>query len=340
MTPTTRRAFLGQGAFLAASSAAFAADAPADSALAKGHLHRSNEKPLIISTWPFGKPSNERAREIIQQGGSALDAVEKGINLAEEDLSNSSVGAGGLPNAAGVVQLDACIMDGPTHQAGSVGALEGIVNAVSVARRVMEKTRHVMLVGAGAREFALKEGFPSRDLLTESSRQAWQNWKAKQTQEQGHDTIALLCLAPDGTIAGGCSTSGLGYKLPGRVGDSPILGSGLYVDNDIGGAGATGVGENVMRFCSSFMIVEFMRQGLHPTEACIQAIERTMRKHPAGADLSINFIALNKQGDYGAAGTGQGFQYAVAGSTFSKVLRSPGVTSARVKTIGGHLPED
>jgi isoaspartyl peptidase/L-asparaginase-like protein (Ntn-hydrolase superfamily) len=266
-----------------------------------------------------------------------LDAVEKGINLAEEDLSNSSVGAGGIPNAAGVVQLDACIMDGPAHKAGSVAALEGIVNAVSVARRVMEKTRHVMLVGAGAREFALSQGFKSADLLTESSRRAWEQWKAKPKAEAGHDTIALLCLAPNGTLAGGCSTSGLGYKLPGRVGDSPIIGSGLYVDNDVGAAGATGVGENVMRFCGSFMIVELMRQGRHPTEACVEVIQRTMRKHPAGANLSINYIALNKDGDYGAAGTGQGFEFAIAGSSFSKVLRSPGVTSARIGTVGGHL---
>ena len=338
MKQSTRRTFLAHAALLSSSPALLGAGAENASALAKDHLHRSGERPLIISTWPFGKPSNERAREVLQQGGTALDAVEKGINLAEEDLSNSSVGVGGIPNAAGVVQLDACIMDGPSHKAGSVGALEGVVNAVSVARRVMEKTSHVMLVGAGAREFALAQGFPSRELLTDAQRQAWENWKAREKKsEPGHDTIALLCLAPNGTLAGGCSTSGRGYKLPGRVGDSPIIGSGLYVDNDVGGAGATGLGENVMRFCASFLIVEFMRQGLHPTEACLRAIERVMSKHPAGTDLSINFIALNKHGDYGAAGTGQGFEYSVAGSTFSKVLRSPGITAARIKTVGGHL---
>jgi isoaspartyl peptidase/L-asparaginase-like protein (Ntn-hydrolase superfamily) len=309
------------------------------SGIAAEHHHSTKERPIFISTWPFGKPANERALQIFKGGGSALDAIEKGINVAEEDRSNSSVGYGGIPNAEGVVQLDACIMDGPTHKAGSVGALEGVVNAVSVARRVMEKTRHVMLAGAGAREFALKQGFPSMDLLTPEQKTAWEAWRAKQTPaKQNHDTIAMLALAPDGTMAGGCSTSGLGYKLPGRVGDSPIIGSGLYVDNEVGGAGATGVGENVMRFCASFMIVEFMRQGLSPVDACVAAIHRIMAKHPPGTNLSINFIALNKKGDFGAAGTGQGFEFSVTSPTFSQVIRSPGVTSTPIGIIGGHLP--
>jgi N4-(beta-N-acetylglucosaminyl)-L-asparaginase len=339
MNQPTRRAFLAQSVLFTSSSALLAAEVQTRQKITipAEHRHQSAERPLMVSTWPFGKPSNERAREVLRSGGSALDAVEKGINLAEEDRSNSSVGAGGIPNAAGVVQLDACIMDGSTHKAGSVGAREGVVNAISVVRRVMETTRHVMLVGAGAREFALKEGFKAEELLTDASRKAWSDWKAKQSVKPGHDTIALLCLAPNGTIAGGCSTSGLGYKLPGRVGDSPILGSGLYVDHEVGGAGATGIGENVMRFCGSFMIVELMRQGAHPTEACAQAIQRIMRKHPAGTDLRINFIALNKNGEYGAAGTGQGFDFAVAGDSFSKVLRSPGITEAEVGVVGGHL---
>ena len=343
---SSRRVFLTQGAI--ASVAALAAQealAQANSAMriSAADRHRSADRPLIVSTWPFGKPSNERALEIFKTGGSALDAVEKGINLAEEDLSNASVGAGGIPNAAGVVQLDACIMDGPTHKAGSVAALEGITNAVSVARRVMEKTRHVMLVGAGARAFALEQGFRDQNLLTPEQKRRWEQWKQKQPAkppaEKGHDTIALLALAPDGTIAGGCSTSGLAYKLPGRVGDSPIIGSGLYVDNEIGAAGATGIGENIMRFCGSFMVVELMRSGMHPVEACVETIRRIMRKHPANTDLSINFIALNKNGDFGAAGTGQGFQFAAATSSFSQVLRSPGVTSSSVGVVGGNVPK-
>jgi N4-(beta-N-acetylglucosaminyl)-L-asparaginase len=179
----------------------------------------------------------------------------------------------------------------------------------------------VMLVGAGAQKFAVKEGFKLVEPRSSASR------TAAPVSDVNHDTIAMVGLAEDGTLAGGCSTSGLGGKLPGRVGDSPIIGSGLYVDNDVGGAGATGIGENVMRFCGSFMIVELMRQGLHPTEACIEVIKRIMKKHPAGTDLQINFVALNKKGEYGAAGTGKGFQFSVTSIWFSKVLQSPGVTA-------------
>jgi N4-(beta-N-acetylglucosaminyl)-L-asparaginase len=342
MTRSTRRGFITQSAIAsvgALSGGESIAQPNSPMRVSAADRHNSNDRPLIVSTWAFGKPSNERALEVFKTGGSALDAVEKGINLAEEDLSNASVGAGGIPNSAGVVQLDACIMDGSSHKAGSVAALEGIANAVSVARRVMERTRHVMLVGAGARAFALEQGFREQDLLTSEQKRKWEEWKQKQPVAKGHDTIALLALAPDGTIAGGCSTSGLGYKLPGRVGDSPIIGSGLYVDNEVGAAGATGIGENVMRFCGSFMVVELMRSGMHPVEACAETIQRIMRKHPPNTDLSINFVALNKKGDYGAAGTGQGFQFASTSSTFSKVIRSPGVTSSSVGVIGGNVPK-
>ncbi len=293
----------------------------------------TSERPLIISTWPFGKPANERALEIFREGGTALDAVEKGINLTEADITNPSVGLGGIPNANGIVQLDACIMDGPTHKAGSVAALEGIAHPISVARRVMEKTKHVMLVGEGARAFALQEGFPPAEPPVKKRNPA----RKDSAPLDNHDTIALIALAPDGSISGGCSTSGMGGKLPGRVGDSPIIGSGLYVDNDVGGAGATGIGENIMRFCGSFMVVELMRQGMHPTEACLETIRRIIRKNPAGVDLAINFVALNKKGEYGAAGTGQGFDFAVATPKFSKVLRSPGVTDAKTGPVGGNV---
>lgn len=299
-------------------------------AATEDHLFTTRDRPLFVSTWPFGKPSNERALEIVLGGGSVLDGVEKGINLAEADEKNRSVGLSGYPNSAGVVQLDACIMDGPTHKAGSVAAIEGIAHPISVARRVMEKTKHVMLVGAGAREFALKEGFESAFPGNAPN-------KSSPPPKDNHDTIAMIGLAADGTIAGGCSTSGLSGKMPGRVGDSPIIGSGLYVDNDVGGAGATGIGENVMRFCGSFMVVELMRQGLHPTEACMETIRRIMRKHPEGTDLAVNFVALNKKGEYGAAGTGQGFEYAVTSKGFSKVIRSPGVTSAKMGPVGGNV---
>ena len=287
-------------------------------------------RPLIISTWEFGKPANEAALARVARGGSPLDAVEAGIRVTEADASVTSVGRGGHPNADGVVQLDACIMDGPGHRAGSVAALEGFTHAISLARRVMEKTRHVMLAGEGARQFALAEGFEPAELLTPAGREKWQAWRQQQRAgaaepPAGHDTISLLVLGADGHLAGGCSTSGLAYKLPGRVGDSPILGSGLYVDNQVGAAGATGVGENIMRYCASFLIVELMRGGLSPQAACIETIRRIARTDPRGLDLSINFVALDKQGRFGAAGTGSGFPFAVTTPDESRVLKSAAV---------------
>jgi isoaspartyl peptidase/L-asparaginase-like protein (Ntn-hydrolase superfamily) len=279
----------------------------------------TSDFPVIISTWPFGKLANDRALEILKGGGSILDAVEKGINVVEDDPETHSVGLQGIPNAEGIVQLDACIMDGRNHKAGSVAALERIANPISVARHVMEQTKNVMLVGPGAQEFAVKQGFK---LEPPRQRESTASPKAAPVSELNHDTIALVVLSRDAELAGGCSTSGLGHKLPGRVGDSPIIGSGLYVDGEVGGAGATGVGENVMRFCATFMIVEFMRQGMHPTKACVEAIKRIRRKHPSGTNLEINFVALNRKGEFGAAGTGKGFPYSVTTAKFSKVLQS------------------
>lgn len=295
------------------------------------------ERPLVVSTWPFGKPANEKALSIVEQGGGGIDAVVGGIGVAESDLGNSSVGAGGLPNAEGSVQLDACIMSGPGHQAGGVAAIEGIEHPVAVARRVMEKTPHVLLVGDGAKQFALKEGFPEKDLSSEEAKRQWLEWKAGQNNEKGHDTIAMLVLMPDGNVYGGCSTSGLAWKIPGRVGDSPIIGSGLYVDNEVGAAGATGVGENVMRYCATYQIVEYMRQGASPTEACAETILRIAKKDPRGIDLSINFVALRKDGAYGAAGVGKGFDYAVSYPGYSEVLKSAALSSIENQVIGGHV---
>jgi N4-(beta-N-acetylglucosaminyl)-L-asparaginase len=319
----TRRKFL-QGTAVTALGAA--------TAVTKSHGAESTPKmgetPLIVSTWPFAKASNDEALKVLLRGDSLLDAVEQGIWVTESDATNKSVGLSGDPNAAGVVQLDACIMDGPTHKAGSVGAIEGIRHPITAARRVMEKTRHVLLVGEGARMFALEEGLESVEI---NSREIDDQWlkerlalksKPAAKKSDGHDTIALVALGKDGNIAGGCSTSGLGGKLPGRVGDSPIIGSGLYVDNEVGAAGSTGLGENVMRYCATFMIVEFMRQGMTPEEACVAIIHRIMRTEPKGAELSINFIALDKYGRYGAAGTDKDFQYAVTTPGSSRVLPS------------------
>jgi len=284
--------------------------------------------PLFVATWNFGLASCQKSLATLQQSGSILDAIELGIQVAEADVRVDSVGVGGAPNADGVVQLDACFMDGATHKAGSVAGLEQYPHPISIARRVMEKTKHVMLVGDGAAEFARLQGFEKQELLTEEQRKKWIDWKSKQpaapvASPPNHDTIALVGMDTKGHIAGGCSTSGLAYKLPGRVGDSPILGSGLYVDGEVGAAGATGIGENIMRYCGSFLIVELMRNGLDPTAACKAVIERiakTEKKSPA--DLHINFLAIDKQGRWGGAGTDPEFQIAVVSSN-SATLETP-----------------
>ncbi len=286
----------------------------------------SFSKPVFIATWPFGQAACERSVEVLASGAGLLDAVERGINLTELDPQVSSVGYGGLPNAAGRVQLDASFMDGRRQRAGAVAAIEGYPNPISVARRVMETTPHVMLVGRDAAEFAARNGFATRPLLTEQARIAWQRWQSQQAAgeaaEKSHDTIALLGLNADGHLAGGCSTSGLAFKLPGRVGDSPIVGSGLYVDGGVGAAGATGVGENVLRYCASFLIVEFMRQGMTPLDACEAAIRRVAEgEQKPPQELSINFVAINRAGTIGAAGTDADFRCAIVDQTQSVVAQ-------------------
>lgn len=279
-------------------------------------------QPLFIATWNFGLAACKKSMETLSKSGSILDAVEQGIQVAEADVNVDSVGVGGAPNAVGVVQLDACFMDGATHRAGSVAALEGFPHPISVARRVMEKTKHVMLVGNGAVEFARREGFDSVNLLTDAQKKKWEGWVAKQppagSAPPNHDTISLVGMDSTGHLVGGCSTSGLAYKLAGRVGDSPIIGSGLYVDGDVGAAGATGIGENVMRYCGSFLIVEYMRTGMDPETACRATIERISKKERRKpSELHINFLAIDKQGRWGGAGTDSGFEYAVVTPTFA-----------------------
>lgn len=283
-----------------------------------------NATPLFIATWNFGLAACEQSLRTVQGNGSLLDAVEQGIRIAEADTRVDSVGVGGAPNAEGVVQLDACIMDGATQKAGSVAALENFPHPISVARRVMERTKHVLLVGQGANQFAKEQGFETQSLLTDAQAKKWQQWKAQppppSSPPPNHDTIALLGIDKSGQLAGGCSTSGLAYKMPGRVGDSPILGSGLYVDGEVGAAGATGIGENVMRFCGSFLIVEFMRTGMHPSKACQAAIKRIAKlDRKSASELHINFLAIDKQGRWGAAGTDAGFEIAVVTSAGAKL---------------------
>lgn len=275
--------------------------------------------PVIISTWPQGLAATKIAGELLIAGKSGLDAVEKGINTAEDDPKVQSVGLGGLPDENGIVTLDASIMDGPRRTGGAVGGLENIRNAISVARKVLEDTDHVLLVGDGAKQFAIACGFKEENLLTEESRKAWLEWKksgqkgfwGRPPDQFGHDTIGLILCDANHNLYGGVSTSGLSWKIHGRVGDSPILGAGLFVDNDVGAACATGRGEEVIKVCGSFLIVELMRQGHSPQEACEEALRRIRRNNPKRTDFAEAFLAVNKDGETGAAYFGKEFTYAI-----------------------------
>lgn len=301
---TTRRKFIQ----LSTAAAAL----PIASALAT----TSATKPIVISTWNFGLQANETAWAILSKGGRALDAVEAGARVPEGDPKETSVGLGGLPDRDGHVTLDACIMD-EQGNIGSVAFLEGIVHPVSVARLVMEKTPHVMLVGEGAQQFALANGFKKQKLLTKESEKAWKEWLKEKKYKpianiENHDTIGILALDANENLSGACTTSGMAYKMRGRVGDSPIIGAGLYVDNEVGAATSTGVGEEVIRIVGCHLVVELMRQGHSPEAACKLAVERIIQKNPSKAkEIQVGFLALNKNGDYGAFCLQKGFTFAV-----------------------------
>ena len=291
-------------------------------------------KPIVISTWTEGIAANQAAWNILRAGGRALDAVEQGVMVTESSL-NCCVGLGANPDRDGYVTLDSCIMDEKAN-CGSVAFLERIKHPVSVARRVMEKTPHVMLVGSGAQQFALAEGFPMESAeLSESAKKAYENWLIKSEYkpvvnienskhqsafvpnklENGnwnHDTIGMIAMDANGNLSGSCTTSGMGFKMHGRLGDSPIIGAGLFVDNEIGAATATGQGEDVIRICGSHLVVELMRQGLSPEKACKRAVERIIKiKGSAAKDIQVGFIAINKQGEYGGYCIQKGFNFAV-----------------------------
>jgi N4-(beta-N-acetylglucosaminyl)-L-asparaginase len=276
----------------------------------------SPTKPIVISTWNFGLQANEAAWKILSSGGRALDAVEAGARVPEGDPKETSVGLGGLPDRDGHVTLDACIMD-EMGNCGSVAYLENIVHPISVARLVMEKTPHVMLVGDGALQFALANGFQKENLLTPESERAWKEWTKKSEYKpiiniENHDTIGIVALDAHGDLSGACTTSGMAYKMHGRVGDSPIIGAGLYVDNEVGAAAATGVGEEVIKIVGCHLVVEFMRQGSSPEQACKLAVERIAKKNPAKSkEVQVGFLALNKKGEYGAYCLQPGFTFAV-----------------------------
>jgi len=297
------------------------------SAVAKTIVPAGETKyPIVISTWDFGVPANKEAWTILGKGGRALDAVEAGVKIPEADMNNHTVGRAGFPDRDGHVSLDACIMD-EHGNCGSVAAIEYIAHPISVARAVMEKTPHVMLVGEGATQFAVEQGFKKEILLTPESEKAWKEWlkTAKYSpvmnienqqhipgSKYNHDTIGMLAIDANGNISGACTTSGMAFKLRGRVGDSPIIGAGLYVDNEVGGATSTGVGEEVIRNVGSFLVVELMRQGLSPEDACKEAVNRIIRKKPETAKkIQVGFLAINKKGEYGAYAIQSGFSFAV-----------------------------
>ena len=291
------------------------------------NINTNKNNPIILSTWNHGLPANDAAWKVLENDGSAMDAAEAGARVAEADPTITSVGFGGLPDEQGNVTLDACVMDS-NGNAGSVAFLQNIKHPVSVARKVMEDTKHVMLVGEGARLFAVSQGFEEMDLLTVESRQAWKEWEKKRremTPHETHDTISVLVQDKNGDLAGACTTSGWAYKLHGRVGDSPIIGAGLFVDNEIGCAAATGLGEEVIKTTGSFLVVELMRQGYDPTVACEEALNRVIKAHNGKPDFQIGYIALRKDGEIGSACLKWSFEYALARGGVNKLHKIKGM---------------
>ncbi|MEO7310298.1 MAG: N(4)-(beta-N-acetylglucosaminyl)-L-asparaginase [Chitinophagaceae bacterium] len=293
-------------------------------------------KPIVISTWEPNKKANAEAWKTLSAGGRALDAVHAGVQIPEADPDDQSVGYGGLPDRDGKVTLDACIMD-ELGNCGAVMALENIMHPISVAKMVMEKTPHVILAGNGALQFALEQGFKQENLLTDKTIVAWKQWlqtskydplatveNIQERIKKNHDTIGMIALDSAGNLSGACTTSGMAYKLHGRVGDSPIIGAGLFVDNEIGAATSTGVGEEVVRICGSHVVVEMMRQGKSPEDACKEAVERMikLRGREACKKIQVGFIALNKKGEYGGYCIQKGFTYAVKSNQEEKVYES------------------
>lgn len=314
MNLRSRRNFIRQSALL---TGLLALRRPADASSWIGSDQgAASGGPIVLSTWNHGVPANAAAWEVLQRGGRALDAVEAGVRVPEADPNVTTVGLGGFPDRDGRVTLDACIMD-EFANCGSVACMEHIVHPISVARRVMEKTPHVMLVGEGALRFALDQGFKKEKLLTPEAERNWKEWLKDSEYKpvvnwENHDTIGMIALDANGNLSGACTTSGMAFKMHGRVGDSPIIGAGLYVDNEVGAATSTGVGEEVIRICGSHLVVELMRQGLAPTDACREAVLRIVRKQPERSkQLQVGFLALNKKGEFGAYCLQKGFNFAV-----------------------------
>jgi N4-(beta-N-acetylglucosaminyl)-L-asparaginase len=304
--------------------------------------------PLVVSTWAPNMKANKVAWEILSKGGSALDAVEAGVMIPEADPADNSVGYGGLPDRDGTVTLDACIMD-HLGNCGAVMCLEHIMHPIKVARLVMEQTPHVQLVGSGALKFALSKGFKKQNLLTPESEKAWKAWlktsqydpnrSVKELEEKikkestkqypwpvallNHDTIGMVALDTKGNLSGACTTSGMAFKMNGRVGDSPIIGSGLFVDNEVGAATSTGVGEEVVKICGSHTVVEMMRNGASPEDACKEAVRRMLKKNGDKAkEIQVGFLAINKKGEYGGYALQKNFTMAIRNNEIEKSIEA------------------
>ena len=346
-TPLKRREFLKAAALTGVTVAAVrslgqAGESPAAPA--------GSVRPIVIAS-ANGLQASAKAMELIQQGRDALDAVIAGVNLVEDDPADNSVGYGGLPNEEGVVELDASVMHGPTGRGGAVAALQNIKNPSRVARLVMERTDHVLLVGLGALKFAKAHGFKEENLLTDESREAWLKWKENLSDKDDwlppHDentrpvsqviqaaqrhwgTINCNAIDLEGNLSGCTTTSGLAFKIAGRVGDSPILGAGLWVDNEVGAAGSTGRGEANLCACSSVMVVEYLRQGKSPEQACVMACERIVKQtkvkrwldERGRPNFDVRFYAITRKGDFGSAGIWSGGRFALnTGEKASRLL--------------------
>ncbi len=324
-----RRDFLKTAAM---ATAAAALPSLADEIVSqKESFSTKGTKPIVLSTWNFGLQANVAAWEVLKNNGKALDAVEAGVKIPEGDPTERSVGYGGRPDRDGRVTLDACIMD-ENSNIGSVGCLEHIKHPISVARAVMEKSPHVMLVGDGALQFALSQGFKKENLLVADSEREWKEWLKTSEYKpianiENHDTIGMIALDANGDLSGACTTSGMAFKMHGRLGDSPIIGAGLYVDNEIGAATATGHGEEVIRITGSHLVVELMRQGKSPQKACEEAVARIVnlskKRNKDLKDIQVGFIALNKKGEFGSYCLQGGFNYAVHDATGNRLIDPP-----------------
>jgi len=313
-----RRQFIKVGLAGTAALAMGCGDAVVDEQTTNTPLQGITKKAngaVVLSTWKHGLAANAKAWEVLQAGGNVLDAVEQGVAVVESDFTNRSVGLGGMPDRDGKVTLDACIQD-HEGRAGAVAFMQRFEHPISIARAVMEKTPHVLLVGSGAERWAQKNGFSPRDVEIPEVRARWQEWLKESEYKpvaniENHDTIGMIAMDANGRLAGSCTTSGMAFKVHGRVGDSPIIGAGLFVDGEAGAACATGVGELVIRTAGSHTVVELMRQGMEPELACKEAVRRILRQNPDNKGLQVGFLAIRKDGAYGGWSVYDGFNYAL-----------------------------